>query len=124
MSCTKPDHYWIRGHLPEKPMSKKTDTGQYKIGAVSRITGIPPETLRMWERRYGIISPVRGTSGTRLYSDKHIKLEKGEQMGIFNMGSTVVLLFSKGTLSFSDTLYNHKSIKMGQLLGLNNNSTS
>ena len=40
----------------------------YKIGAVSRITGIGSETLRAWERRYQAVIPSRTTSGDRNYS--------------------------------------------------------
>ena len=40
----------------------------YKIGAVSRITGIGSETLRAWERRYQAVTPSRTTSGDRNYS--------------------------------------------------------
>lgn len=37
------------------------------IGAMSRATGVPPSTLRTWERRYGFPSPQRTESGQRLY---------------------------------------------------------
>ena len=37
------------------------------IGALSRATRIPVETLRTWERRYGAPRPVRKPSGHRLY---------------------------------------------------------
>ena len=40
----------------------------FKIGAVARITGIPSDTLRMWERRYGVVEPKRGQGSSRLYS--------------------------------------------------------
>jgi MerR family transcriptional regulator, light-induced transcriptional regulator len=37
------------------------------IGALSRATRIPVETLRTWERRYGSPMPIRKPSGHRLY---------------------------------------------------------
>lgn len=37
------------------------------IGALSRATGIPVETLRTWEGRYGFPVPERKPSGHRLY---------------------------------------------------------
>ena len=40
----------------------------YRIGAVARLTGIPPDTLRVWERRYAVVVPSRSDAGTRLYS--------------------------------------------------------
>jgi MerR family transcriptional regulator, light-induced transcriptional regulator len=39
----------------------------YRIGTVSRLTGVPADTLRVWERRYSVVAPVRSDSGTRLY---------------------------------------------------------
>ncbi len=44
----------------------------YKIGAVSRITGIGSETLRAWERRYNAVIPKRSDSGDRKYSREDI----------------------------------------------------
>lgn len=38
------------------------------IGAVSRETGIPVETLRTWERRYGFPCPERTPGGHRVYA--------------------------------------------------------
>ncbi|MCA9729465.1 MAG: MerR family transcriptional regulator, partial [Candidatus Eisenbacteria bacterium] len=38
------------------------------IGAVSRATGIPANTLRTWERRYGFPKPLRTDGGQRSYS--------------------------------------------------------
>ena len=46
---------------------------QYRIGTVSRLTCIPPDTLRVWERRYGVVSPIRSTGGVRLYSRDDIR---------------------------------------------------
>jgi DNA-binding transcriptional MerR regulator len=44
----------------------------YTIGTVSKLTGVGAITLRAWERRYGLIEPVRKESGHRLYSRRHI----------------------------------------------------
>jgi methanogenic corrinoid protein MtbC1 len=41
--------------------------GRLSIGALSRATGIPIETLRTWERRYGFPVPERKPSGHRVY---------------------------------------------------------
>lgn len=38
------------------------------IGALSRATGIPPDTIRTWERRYGFPRPARKPSGHRAYA--------------------------------------------------------
>jgi len=46
----------------------------YPIGTVANLTGVPPITLRAWERRYGLIKPVRKPSGHRLYTREDIDL--------------------------------------------------
>lgn len=44
----------------------------YRIGAVSRLTGVPADTLRVWERRYSVVTPYRAESGTRLYGPEDV----------------------------------------------------
>ncbi len=41
-----------------------------RIGELARRAGVPAATLRAWERRYGVLDPVRGESGYRLYSQR------------------------------------------------------
>jgi len=41
--------------------------GRLSIGALARATGIPVETLRTWESRYGFPHPERKPSGHRTY---------------------------------------------------------
>ncbi len=42
------------------------------ISAVERDTGLPKETLRAWERRYGFPSPERDAAGERLYPREQV----------------------------------------------------
>jgi hypothetical protein len=44
-------------------------SGYHTIGVVSRQTGIHPETLRVWEKRYQLVVPTRTDTGRRVYSD-------------------------------------------------------
>jgi DNA-binding transcriptional MerR regulator len=39
----------------------------FRIGAIARLTGIPVDTLRVWERRYQVVVPERSPTGSRLY---------------------------------------------------------
>jgi len=39
-----------------------------RIGELSRRLGVGPDRLRAWERRYGLLRPVRTPGGFRLYS--------------------------------------------------------
>lgn len=44
------------------------------IGVVARLTGINAETLRVWERRYGLTRPARaGARGNRRYSQEDVR---------------------------------------------------
>ena len=43
-------------------------TPSLRIGELGRRVGVRPETLRAWERRYGLLEPARTPNGYRLYS--------------------------------------------------------
>lgn len=43
------------------------------IAAVERDTGLPKDTLRVWERRYGFPAPVRDAAGERLYPPEQVE---------------------------------------------------
>ncbi|MBN2470371.1 MAG: MerR family transcriptional regulator [Anaerolineae bacterium] len=49
-----------------------SDEPLYNIGVVSRMTGIPVATLRVWERRYDFPTSARTEGGHRLYSEREI----------------------------------------------------
>ena len=44
----------------------------YRSGIAARLAGIPVETLRVWERRYGVIAPRVDARGHRLYSAEDV----------------------------------------------------
>lgn len=49
-------------------MTTPDPSAHYSIGDIAEETGITPETLRVWERRYGAPVPNRMPSGHRRYS--------------------------------------------------------
>ncbi len=49
----------------------------YPVKAVSRLTGLTPETLRAWERRYQAVSPKRDAGGRRTYSASDVERLRG-----------------------------------------------
>jgi DNA-binding transcriptional MerR regulator len=49
-------------------MTSEDAGGVYSIGAVAKMLGLPVQTLRSWEDRYGQVVPVRSAGGQRLYS--------------------------------------------------------
>ena len=62
----------------------------YNIGVVARMTDIPENTLRVWERRYGFPKSVRTEGGHRLFSPhevariKWVKEQMNDGMQISN----------------------------------------
>jgi CheY-like chemotaxis protein len=45
----------------------------YSIGAVARMLGVEPATLRAWEERYGVVVPARSRGSHRLYSRDEVE---------------------------------------------------
>ena len=45
----------------------------YRSGSAARLAGIPVETLRVWERRYGIVGPAASEGGQRRYSPADVR---------------------------------------------------
>ena len=56
----------------ERPVSESEDTPLLPLRVVVSRTGLTPEIIRAWERRYGVVSPKRTASGYRLYDDQAI----------------------------------------------------
>lgn len=49
----------------------------YGIGTIARLTGLKPDTLRVWERRYGLGASHKSASGRRQYTQadlEHLQL--------------------------------------------------
>jgi len=71
------------------PASRNGEPGLFPIRTVATLTGVNAITLRAWERRYGLVQPVRTDSGHRLYTQAHIDtihqvlalLDKGVAIG-------------------------------------------
>jgi DNA-binding transcriptional MerR regulator len=53
-----------------------SDTPTYNLRAVVQETGLKADTLRAWERRYGLPVPKRSEGGHRLYSRRDIEILK------------------------------------------------
>lgn len=57
----------------EETQSTKNYIPVYNIKAISHMVGLLPVTLRAWERRYGLLQPIRGDQGYRLYSEHDLR---------------------------------------------------
>jgi DNA-binding transcriptional MerR regulator len=49
------------------------DNPLLRIGELSKRTGVSPELLRAWERRYGLLQPTRSAGGLRLYTSADLE---------------------------------------------------
>jgi DNA-binding transcriptional MerR regulator len=56
---------------PQDP-EPMTRPARFTIRSVSALTGVNPNTLRAWERRYGLLCPERTPSGYRMYTQADI----------------------------------------------------
>jgi phosphatidylserine decarboxylase len=84
--------------------------GMVLVGAIN-VASI--ETV--WQ---GVITPPAGKHIQSWdYSDKHVVLEAGEEMGRFNMGSTVILLFPPNRVEWDDSLMADAPVRIGELIG-------
>jgi DNA-binding transcriptional MerR regulator len=54
-------------------MDRQEDQAVYSIGAVARMLDIPTSTLRAWEDRYSVITPIRSEGSQRLYSRAQVE---------------------------------------------------
>jgi DNA-binding transcriptional MerR regulator/methylmalonyl-CoA mutase cobalamin-binding subunit len=57
--------------------AENTVHDSFPLRTVTGLTGLSADLIRAWERRYGVVSPVRGPRGARLYSNEdiaHLKL--------------------------------------------------
>jgi len=67
---------------------------------------------------HGVVNPPRpGVIREWRYDEQNIVLKKGEEMGRFLLGSTVVMLFPRNTLTFNPEWTPTRPIRMGEAMG-------
>ncbi|MCG6888041.1 MAG: MerR family transcriptional regulator [Gammaproteobacteria bacterium] len=54
------------------PRNSSKEEAKYRIGAVCRLTGLSQHVLRVWEKRYQVVTPARSESQRRLYRESDI----------------------------------------------------
>lgn len=87
-----------------------TDIGSMAMIMVGALNVGSMETI--WA---GQITPTKNIfiSDTK-YSDNEVHLEQAQEMGRFNMGSTVILLFQKNTMKWDHDVVANQAIIMGE----------
>ncbi|WP_066267724.1 archaetidylserine decarboxylase [Hydrogenophaga palleronii] len=67
---------------------------------------------------HGVVNPPRpGTVREWTYDDSPLHLQRGEEMGRFLLGSTVVLLWPRDTLAFNPDWAPGNSVRLGEAMG-------
>lgn len=85
--------------------------GPFALVLVGAINVAAIETV--W---HGLVTPPhRETVAEYNYREKHIDLVKGQEMGRFNMGSTVIVL-TGNRLDWDDSVFTGQRVKLGQPL--------
>ena len=67
---------------------------------------------------HGVVNPTRtGRISEWTYDDQMIQLQKGEEMGRFLLGSTIVMLFRPDTIVFNPDWAPERSVRLGETMG-------
>ena len=67
---------------------------------------------------HGVVTPPTQPSVRNwLYEENAPILERGQEMGRFNMGSTIIVLFGKNRVQWQDRLTAGLPIKLGEIIG-------
>ena len=67
---------------------------------------------------HGVVNAKRGGGVSDwTYADQAISLKKGEEMGRFLLGSTIVMLFGAGAITFNEDWAPERSVRLGEAMG-------
>jgi phosphatidylserine decarboxylase len=67
---------------------------------------------------HGVVNPRRTNETSEWdYTNDDIVLEKGEEMGRFLLGSTIVMLFKQGAIAFNEDWRPERKVRLGELMG-------
>jgi phosphatidylserine decarboxylase len=67
---------------------------------------------------HGVVNPKRTNKVSEWsYADQDILLRKGEEMGRFLLGSTIVMLFRQGAIAFNEQWAPERPVRLGERMG-------
>ncbi|MFN3493431.1 MAG: archaetidylserine decarboxylase, partial [Hydrogenophaga sp.] len=93
------------------------DVGGHTIPFVQVLVGatVVGSMATVW---HGVVNPPRpGTVREWTYADQPVQLQRGEEMGRFLLGSTVVLLWPRDTIAFNPAWAPGHAVRMGEAMG-------
>jgi MerR family transcriptional regulator, heat shock protein HspR len=81
--------------MMRRPMQRDTDQAVYVISVAAELTGMHPQTLRIYERK-GLLDPSRTSGGSRRFSERDLErlrhIQELTSMGLNLEGVRRVLL--------------------------------
>ena len=75
--------------MQEHESSVSSNRLYYRIGEVSRITGLKPHVLRYWESEFKVIKPYKAGSLQRLYRRKDLDIIQKIKKLLYEEGFTI-----------------------------------
>lgn len=68
--------------------------------------------------RHGVVNPKRtGKVSEWSYDNQSVVLKKGEEMGRFLLGSTILMLFRRGSIDFNPAWAPERPVRLGEMMG-------
>ena len=90
-----------------------TEIGPMALVLVGAIFVASIETV--W---HGEVTPPTATQvQTWQYTDNAPQLKRGEEMGRFNMGSTIIVLYGKDVMNWEEAMVAGKTVRLGEKIG-------
>jgi phosphatidylserine decarboxylase len=66
---------------------------------------------------HGVVNPRHsGTVQRWRYGEQGLVLQKGDEMGRFQLGSTVIMLFPKSNMVFKETWISNQTVRLGEMM--------
>jgi DNA-binding transcriptional MerR regulator len=69
--------------------SLELDGGLYRIGDVSRMTGVKAFVLRYWETEFPMLQPEKRANGRRFYREEDVELIRKIKRLLYDEGFTI-----------------------------------
>src|SRR5438105_604578 len=69
--------------------SLNLESGVYRIGDVSRMTGVKAFVLRYWETEFPMLEPEKGANGRRSYREEDVELIRKIKRLLYDEGFTI-----------------------------------
>lgn len=67
---------------------------------------------------HGVVNPRRTNRTSEwTYADQEVVLKKGDEMGRFLLGSTILLLFRQGVITFNEDWTPERKVRLGEMMG-------